>query len=457
MKRVALTILALTTAVTAAAQQPAVPAAGAPPRATPVSQLTDGIVAVVGSRPILWSEVLEVIGQERARGTKLPDDSAGAAEFTRNILTNLIDEEVLLQRASGDTTIIVADADIAATVDRQVQQVRSQFPSDQAFLSQLRTAGFGTQDEYRKWMAELARRSELQRRLVQKYQSEGKMVKVAVSDQDVNEAYERAKATFPKRPPAVTFRQLVVATTASQQALDRARAKAESLLVEIRRGADFEQVAKRESQDSASREQGGDLGWNRRSELVPEFEQMMFALQPGQVSPVVYTPYGFHIIRVDRSKPAEVKARHILIKPQYLPEDTVRARARADSALQLWRGGAVFDSLVKRFHDRDELEASLEPFPREQLPESYREAIGTRAKGDFVGPFPIADRNRGVPKYVVLQLTDVIEAGDYTVEEVRDRMRQQLSQERSFRRLIDQLKRETFVRLFPIEPFLAKA
>lgn len=282
------------------------------------------------------------------------------------------------------------------------------------------------------------------------------MVRVAVSDQDVNEAYERAKATFPKRPPAVTFRQLVIATTARQQALDRARAKAESLLAEIRRGADFEQVARRESQDSASREQGGDLGWNRRGELVPEFEQMMFALPPGQVSPVVFTQYGFHVIRVDRSKPSEVKARHILIKPDYAPEDTLRARARADTALQLWRGGAVFDSLVKRFHDRDEAEGSLEPFPREQLPLSYRDAIGTRAKGEFVGPFPIADRNRGVPKFVVLQLTDVIEAGDYTVEEVRDRMRQQLSQERSFRRLIDQLKRETYVRVYPVEPFLAK-
>jgi parvulin-like peptidyl-prolyl isomerase len=152
-----------------------------------------------------------------------------------------------------------------------------------------------------------------------------------------------------------------------------------------------------------------------------------------------------------------VKSRHILIKPDYTGGDTVRARARADSALALWRGGAVLDSLVKRFHDDDEFEGSLEPFPRDQLPESYRTAIGTQAKGEFVGPFPIADRSRGVPKYVVLQLTDVIEAGDYTVEEVRDRMRQQLSQERSFRRLIDQLKRETYVRLHPIEPFLAKA
>jgi peptidyl-prolyl cis-trans isomerase SurA len=429
----------------AAQQQPAL-----------TGQPTDGIVAIVGARPILWSEVLEVIGQARARGAQLPTDSAGSAQFAREILTNLIDEEVLLQRATGDTSIVVADADVAETVDRQVQQIRGQFPSDQEFLRQLRQAGFGSQDEYRKWLTDQARRSELQRRLVQKYQSEGKMVRVAVSDEDVNEAYEREKANFPKRPPAVTFRQIVIATQATQEALDKARARADSLLAEIRRGADFEQVARRESQDSTTRETGGDLGWQRRGELVPEFEQMMFALPPGQVSPLVFTPYGFHIIRVDRAKPAEVKVRHILIKPEYTAADTARARARADSALALWKSGVPFDTLVRRFHDRDEMEGSLEPFPRENLPESYRTAIGTRAKGEFVGPFPIADRNRGVPKFVVLQLTDVIEAGDYTVEEVRDRMRQQLSQERSFRRLIDQLKRETYVRTWPIEPYLAR-
>lgn len=445
MNRLAIALLALTAAAPAAAQ--ARPAAQ--------SQNTDGIVAIVGTHPILWTEVLELIGQARSRGQQLPQDSAGAAEFAKDILAQLIDEQVLLQRATGDTSITVADADLTQTVDRQIQQIRTQFPSEQEFLRQLRTAGFGSQDEYRKWMTEQARKSEVQRRLVQKYQAEGKMVRVAVSDADVNEAYEREKARFPKRPPAVTFRQLVIAPQATQQALDRAKVKAESLLAEVRRGSDFEQVARRESQDSLTREQGGDLGWNRRGELVPEFEEMMFALAPGQVSPLVLTPYGFHIIKVERTKPAEVKARHILIKPDYTPEDTIRARARADSALQQWRSGASYDSLSKRYHDRDEFEGSLEPFPRENLPESYRNAIGTKAKGEFVGPFAIPDKNK-VVKFVVLQLTDVIEAGDYTVEEVRDRMRQQLSQERSFRRLLDQLKRETYVRTYPIEPFLSR-
>lgn len=439
-------VLLLAAAWPAGAQEPA--------RQAPLP--VDGIVAIVGSRPLLWSEVMEQVTQERARGAPIPSDSAGAVEYARNVITQMIDEEILLQRATTDTSITVADADLTQTVDQQIRQVRGQFPSEQEFLRQLRLAGFGSLEEYRRFVSEQARKSELQRRLVQKYQASGKMIRVAVGDAEVNEAYERARANFPKRPPAVTFRQVVVPTAASRAALAAARARADSLLAEIRRGADFEQMARRESQDSASREQGGDLGWARRGELVPAFEATMFRLAPGQVSDAVLTQYGYHIIKVDRAKPSEVKARHILVKPVYTPDDTVAARARADSVLRLWRAGTPFDTLVRRYHDQDEAEGSLEPFPKEQLPPSYRDAIGDLPRGAFVGPFPIEDRGRGVPKFVVLQLTDVIEAGEYTVEEVRDRMRQQLSQERSFRRLLDQLRGETYVRVFPIESFLAR-
>lgn len=433
-------------ALPAAAQGPA----GAAP--APV----DGVVAAVGTRAILWSELLESIGRERANGAQVPNDSAGAATFAREVLGKLIDEEVLLQRASADTSITVADEDVAATVEEQVRQVRGQFPSETEFLRQLRLAGFGSLDEYRRFVTDQARRGELQRRLIQKYQSEGKMIRVAVSDRDVTEAYERVKDTFPKRPPSVTFRQVIVPTEAKPEALEAARRKADSILTEVRAGADFAQVARRESMDSGSAAQGGDLGWNRRGELVDAFEEMMFRLPPGQVSPLVLTQYGYHIIRVDRAKPAEVKASHILIKPAYAPDDTIRSKARADSVLAQWRAGAPFDSLVRRYHDQDEEQGILEPFPKDQLPPPYQEAIRDQPRGAFVGPFAIADRGRGVEKFVVLQLTDVIEAGDYTVDEVRDQMRQQLSQERSFRRLLDQLKGETYVRLFPFEQFLQR-
>ena len=411
----------------------------------PRGQTIDRVVAIVGTETILWSEVVEIINQQRARGMRLPEDSAGQIGVANQVIANLVDEELLVQRASADTSITIADADLQATVDQQYKQVRSQGGSDQEFINALKQSGFGNQEEYKRWLTEQARRRELQQRYVSKMQREGKLISPSVSEADINEAFERLKTSIGRRPPSVTFRQLVIATTASVEAKKKARAKADSLLALIRGGADFEQLAKRESADSASRERGGDLGWNRREVMVPEFANVMFAVAPGQVGPVTETQYGYHIIKVDRAKPTEVKARHILIKPVFDSNDVARAKALADSVLALWKGGASYDSLHRKFHDRDEIEGTLEPFPRDSLPESYAKAFEGKASGAFIDPFPIQDQQRGVPKFVVAQLTDVSEGGEYTLPELRERIRAQLQQERAFRRLIDQLKQETYV------------
>lgn len=416
----------------------------------------DRVVAVVGSEPILWSDVQEVILQRVSQGMQVPQDSAGQLTLAKQVVQELIDEKILLSHAVGDTSLTVADADLTQTVDDQIGRLRERFPNEQQFLSALREAGFGGMDEYRRWLQEQAREAELQRRFVQKMQAEGKMVPVAVSDADVSEAFNRMRGQFPRRPPSLTFRQIVIPTQASERAKAAARARAESLLVDIRNGADFEQIARRESMDSASATQGGDLGWNRRDQMVPEFDRVMFRLAPGQVSPVVETQYGFHIIRVDRARPSEVKVRHILIRPRYDSTDTRGARQRADSVLQQWERGVPFDSLVARYHDRDEVETVLEPFPRDSLPPSYRQAFEGKKNGEFVGPFPIEDRQRGVPKFVVAQVTEAVEAGEYTVEDLRDRIRTQLAQERGYRRLLEMLRKATYVAVFPIEGSLGK-
>jgi peptidyl-prolyl cis-trans isomerase SurA len=311
----------------------------------------------------------------------------------------------------------------------------------------LRSDGFGNIEEYRRWMMDQARRSTLQQRLVQKLRQEGKMVTVAVSEQEITDAFERERARLPKRPATVTFRQIVIPTTASDTNKRIARARADSLLKELLSGADFELIAKRESMDSASAVQGGDLGWNRRGQMVPAFDEMMFYIPPGVVSPVVETQYGYHIIRVDRVQPSERKARHILIKPRYDSTDIARGRQLADSVLGLWKAGTAYDSLVVRYHDiaSDEARGVLEPFERSRLPESYQTAFAGKKNGDFVEPFPVEDRGRGVPKFVIAQLINVSEEGEYTMQDLRNQIRDQLSEEKSLRRLLDGLRRETFV------------
>jgi peptidyl-prolyl cis-trans isomerase SurA len=269
-----------------------------------------------------------------------------------------------------------------------------------------------------------------------------------VSEAEISESFERERTRLPKRPATVTFRQIVLPTEASTPAKQRALAKAESLLVELTsHDGDFEKIAKRESQDSISALQGGDLGWTRRQQMVAAFDQMLFALAVGQISPIVETQFGFHIIRVDRAQPAERKARHILIKPTYDSLDVQRARVLADSVLAKWKGGTPFDTLVNRYHDlaSDEARGVLEPFERAKLPETYQRAFEGKQDGEFVEPFALDDRQRGVPKFVIAQLIHAAAEGDYTIQDLRNQIRDQLAEEKSMRRLLDSVRRETFV------------
>jgi peptidyl-prolyl cis-trans isomerase SurA len=451
LKTLRLVSLATVLALPAAAAQnppPAPPAAARPAQAADTAGLpVDRVIAVVGDRPILLSELTEELSERRARGLKIPTDSAGWMETARGVLQEMIDEEAIVQHALRDTSVHVSDMDVQNAADAQVKRVRSQFKTDAEFAQALKSGGFGTPEEYRRWMNERSRRNALQEKLFAKLRQAGKIVPVPVSEQDVNESFEKSKGNLPKRPATVTFRQIVVPALASAKAKDAARAKAESLLTEIRKGGDFEQIAKRESMDPSSKELGGDLGWNRRGQMVVEFDRWMFALAPGQMGPVIETPFGFHIIRVDRVQPGEVKARHILIKPRIDSVDIAAAKLRADTVKMLWQGGANFDSLAAKYHDNgaQEEKGSLQPFDRAQLPESYRTAFEGKDTGAFVDPFPIDDPARGAKKFVVAQIVKADDGGDYTLSDFKNQIRDQLAQERGMRRVIDQMRKDLYV------------
>jgi peptidyl-prolyl cis-trans isomerase SurA len=435
---------------------PAAPAAALPaaPAANPDSLLeVDRVVAVVGATPILYSELIDEVNLRRARGLEIPDAPAERVKLERDILNEMVDAELLVQKATEEKVELQED-ELNRTIDRQMQQIRGQFRTEDEFRSELRRAGFGTPEDYRRRQLEMLRRSEMQREVVQKLRRDQKLAPSPVSDQELSEAYEQSKASIPKRQAQVGFRQIVVANKPTAAAKRAAREKAESLLVEISKGGNFEQIAKRESMDPGSAVQGGDLGWNRRGTMVKEFDEMMFALPVGRVSPVVETAFGYHIIRVDRAQPAEVKARHILIRPALDSGGVARAKAEADSVLAALKRGADLDSLTARHHDQVE-NASLPEFPRDSLPPAYAAAIGDAGVGTLVGPFAIDDPANKTQKFVVLRVTMAVPAGDYPEGEVKQRLREQVSEAKTVRKLIDNLRKATFVSVRLGDPAVA--
>jgi peptidyl-prolyl cis-trans isomerase SurA len=417
----------------------------------PAPQLVDRIVAIVGQQPILLSQIQEKILTDQAAGFKLPDDSAARVALRRQVLQTMVDDEVLYQRARKDTTITVADADIQSAVDQTAQKVRSQFASDAEFRSQLIAVGFGTQEEWRRWLGDQQRRQEYITRFLDHLRQQGKLRPANVTTEELRQAFEQIQTgpgPHPKRPATVTFKQIVVAPQPTRAAKAAALVRAESILVQLQHGADFETMARRYSDDPGTKDRGGDLGWFRRGQMVQAFDRVAFALRPGEVSGIVETPFGFHIIKVDRVQPAEVKAFHILIAPVIDTANALQAAHRADSIAVALRAGASFDSLAGLYGDTTE-QSRLGPVERSRLPPAYAAAFDSASLGQLVGPFATEPDDPLHSKYVLAILTDAQPERDYTFDdpEVRDRLRQDVASQKSVQELISTLRSQTYVEL----------
>jgi peptidyl-prolyl cis-trans isomerase SurA len=433
---------------------PLMPAFAQEPAAKPSSVQLEAIVAVVGDAVITRFDLTEqMLGKIQRREVEEPKTRADTLAIEHEALNDMIEEELLLQKAK-ELKIEVTDADITPMVDNQIKSIRSQFQTETEFRTALAKASLGTPEEYRKYLMDQFRRQGLHQKVLSKLRQDGKIVPVNVTDEQIAAEFERAKPFLGPKPATVTFKQIVIAPTPTAAAREVARVKAESLLAQIKAGADFERLAKRESMDLQTKDVGGDLGWMRRADNLPEFERWLFGspfqapLGPGQTSAVFETPYGFHIVRVDRVQVGEVKAKQILIVPKIDSADIARTKVLADSVAKMWRAGTPFDSLAKKYHDYagKEETSMLSPFVRDSLPESYQKGFLLRKPNDIVTfQIPGAAQHPEIPKFVVAQLLTVDEAGERTLPEMKAAVRSELAQRGGVRRYVDQLRKQTYV------------
>ena len=424
----------------AAAQQPPSQAAGAE------FQMVDRVAVIVGSVAIPLSRVdeeLNVMLAERQRsGRPLPKDSAEYAALRLQIVERLIEDELLVQQAARDTMVKVTDQQVQSTVEASLRQTRSQFSSDLEYRQQLQDAGLGTPEEYRRYVTEQVRRDLIKQQLIQVLREKNEIRSVPPTEEEIREYYESSKALQPKRPATVAFRQIVVRPLPDSAARADALREADSVLAALRAGADFAAAARRFSDDPQTRDQGGELGWFRRGYMVREFEAAAFHMRPGQISDVVESPFGFHLIQVERAEPTEVMARHILFAPALTDADREAARARADSVLAALRAGAAIDSLTRLYHDP--LQQSIfEEVAATDLPPELQAAIGGALPGDLLGPVRLGEGARTV--YSVIRFDGARPEGDYTYEELYDRIRASLSEGSGVRHYVDELRKRTYV------------
>jgi peptidyl-prolyl cis-trans isomerase SurA len=415
----------------------AAPVLARPVHAQPGEELWDGVVAVVGDTVLLRSDVALYLEQLRGSGQTVPTDPAELDRFLQGVVQERVSDLLLIEgaRAAG---LEVTDTEIQLAVDEQMREVRGRFPSEAAFTQALAEAG-RTPDSYR---AELARQFADQT-LVQRFirQRTAEMAPPAVSDAEVRTFFDANRQAFGQRPASVSFQQVVVRPLPSDSARAAALATAEQVLRELGAGAEFEVLARRYGMDG-TRERGGDLGWFRQGQMVRSFDQVVFAMRPGQTSGIVETEFGFHIIKLERARGPERQARHILISPAIAQADIDRARQRADSVATAIRNGASAPDLAARYDTPDAARFQSD-VPLDRLPPAFVSALEGAQPGTVVGPLQVA--NGPNPAFAVLRVTARQTAGEYTAEEERERIVQAIRDQKLLQRLLEELRRDTYV------------
>jgi peptidyl-prolyl cis-trans isomerase SurA len=412
----------------------------------PDSQMVtvDRIVAVVGNTPITASRVEEEVNVQRQQGLEIPTDSADLVEFKRGVLERIIEQELLVQAALQDTLVEVAEQELQQAVEAGLGEIRDQFPSALDYARELRKAGFDSPEDYRLWYTEQKRRELLQQALFRSLRERGDLRPVQPTDAELR-TYYNGLARKPTRPATVSFRQIIVQTEADSAAWAAALIRADSVWGMVRKNKDqFGTLARQYSDDPSSAERGGELGFFRRGQMVREFEAVAFRMRPGQVSPPVRSPFGYHIIEVQRVEPAEVQSRHILIAPEITEEDRAKARRMATRAKEQLEAGGPYDSLQRIFHDRRE-QAVVEDVGKENLPPVYREALEGAVPGQVIGPIELGSAGPSPPKYAIILFERERPEGELSFEDLREQLRDRVSQESAFERYIERLKQKTYI------------
>ena len=399
----------------------------------------DKIAVVVGDQVILASELANQLQLAAFQSGQRPTTEQEIRLFQKRVLEQMISDQLFLAEARKDTTITVRPSEVQQALDDHIARVVENFGSEERFLAALEQEGMTLRDLRRQYEQDIENNL-LRQRFIQK-----KLYDVSVSRIEVEKFFREFKDSIPNQPEGVRLAHILLEITPSPQIEDSVRTLAERLRQQILDGADFAAVSTEHSSLGAGAN-GGDLGYMESGDLVPEFSRAAFKLEVGEVSGVVRTEFGYHVIKCEGKRGDKAHLRHLLLAVQPSPEDTARTMALADSLISVARAGQDFAEIAKAYSRDNDSRAQggeLGWFAMQQMPEGFAEVVaGWTTVGEIRGP---VKSRFGVH---ILKLLEYQPGKVLSLEEDFDRIKDLARQDKTGR-MVDQwiadLKARTYV------------
>lgn len=302
-------------------------------------KVIDEVIAVVGSHPILYSDVEAQYMQMRTQ-MSVPDAESARCQ----IFEQMLYQKLLLYQAEIDS-VVVDDEQVNGTLDQKLRYYIQQFGSQEKLEAFYDKTILEIKEEFREPIREQLLAEQVQGKVTEN---------IKITPTEVKRFFEKIPAdSIPVIPMKYEIAQIVKEPDVNADELNASREKITALRERILKGEKFNTLAVLYSEDPGSAAKGGELGLFGRGDMAPEFESAAFGLKnKGDVSEVIKTKFGFHVIQLIERRGEFINARHILIIPKVSPLDLLKAKTDLDSIAGLIAKDSItFEKAALKFSD----------------------------------------------------------------------------------------------------------
>jgi len=298
-------------------------------------KVVDQIVAIVGGNIVLKSDIEKMYIDQQAQGITSDGD------MKCEILENFLVDKLLIAEAEMDTLILVTPSQVNQQMDGQMQMYIAHFGSEQAVENYFKKPIATIKADWQEMIRNQLLSSQMQQKIVQD---------VTATPSEVRNFYRTLpEEEIPVIPTQYEYAQITMRPEISLEEENRVKAELRELKKRIEEGSSFAAMAVLYS-EGPSANNGGEIGYNGRAELDPEYASAAFNLKDGQVSNVVESEYGYHIIQLIDRQGAKVNTRHILMKPKVNAEAKEQTLSRLDSLANMIRKEEIpFEEAARLF------------------------------------------------------------------------------------------------------------